>query len=253
MSKKTKNTSAEIADTSPKVFQRSKIKNELKIKERTDLTDKQKEILKTIEDKDTKIIFIAGPAGSSKSYVSILGALRLLNAKKVSDILYLRTNVEAADQKLGYLPGDIDNKHLPYTQILTDKMEELLPKSDIDFLVNDSRVSSIPISFMRGLSFNSKIIIFDELQNATRKEIETVMTRIGMHTKLILIGDNHSQSDIGNKSGFNEILRIFSDEESERNGIKSFEFSYEDIVRSGICRFIVEKLDSNRNSMFPPK
>ena len=108
-------------DTSPIVYQRPKLKYEMSIFER-ELTEKQKEFLNIALNKDTKMIFVSGPAGSSKTYISIYVALKLMNLKKVSDILYLRSAVESADSKIGFLPGEADEKMAPYIQPLLDKL-----------------------------------------------------------------------------------------------------------------------------------
>ena len=148
-------------DTSPVVPQKSKIKNELTISKR-ELTEKQKEFLEIAMDKNTKLMFITGPAGTSKTYISIMAALQLLNLKKVSDLLYLRSAVESSDNKIGFLPGEANEKMAPYMQPLLEKLTELLPKAEVDLLEKDGRVSSIPIGFLRGLNWNAKCIIADE-------------------------------------------------------------------------------------------
>ncbi len=113
-------------DTSPIVYQRTKLKHELSIFER-ELTEKQKEFLNIALNKDTKMVFVSGPAGSSKTYITIYSALKLLSQKKVSDLLYIRSAVESADSKIGFLPGEADEKMAPYIQPLLEKLAELLP------------------------------------------------------------------------------------------------------------------------------
>jgi phosphate starvation-inducible PhoH-like protein len=227
-------------DTSPIVPQKSKIKNELSITKR-ELTEKQKQFLELAMDKNTKLIFISGPAGTSKTYVSIMAALQLMNLKKVSDLLYLRSAVESADSKIGFLPGEANEKMAPYMQPLLEKLNELLPKSEVDALEKDGRVSSIPIGFLRGLNWNAKCIVADESQNMTQKELITLITRIGEFSKVFVIGDPE-QSDIGNKSGFTKIVNLFDDADSRENGIFTFKFTEEDIVRSGLVKYIIKKI-----------
>ena len=227
-------------DTSPVVPQKSKIKNELTISKR-ELTEKQKEFLEIAMDKNTKLMFITGPAGTSKTYISIMAALQLLNLKKVSDLLYLRSAVESSDNKIGFLPGEANEKMAPYMQPLLEKLTELLPKAEVDLLEKDGRVSSIPIGFLRGLNWNAKCIIADEAQNMTQKEIITLITRTGEFSKVFVIGDP-DQTDIGNKSGFMKIASLFNDDESRAQGMFTFEFTEEDIVRSGLVKYIVKKL-----------
>lgn len=227
-------------DTSPIVPQKSKIKNELTFIQR-ELNEKQKIFLELAMDKNTKMIFVSGPAGTSKTFISIMAALQLLNLKKVSDLLYLRSAVESSDSKIGFLPGEVDEKMAPYLQPLLEKLNELLPKAEVDMLEKDGRVSSVPIGFLRGLNWNAKCIIADEAQNMTQKEIITLITRTGEFSKVFIIGDP-DQSDIGNKSGFVKILNLFDDEESKQNGIYTFKFTEEDIVRSGLVKYIIKKI-----------
>jgi phosphate starvation-inducible PhoH-like protein len=227
-------------DHSPIVSQRSKLQRKLNIIHRNDLTDKQKEFLKLALDNDTKIMFVEGPAGTSKSYLSILTALELLNLKKVSDITYLRSAVESSSHSVGFLPGDLNMKIGVYLKVLADKLEELLPKEDIDYLMKDNRISGESINFLRGQNWNAKVVIVDEAQNLNLKELITVITRIGAFSKIILLGDAH-QSDIRD-SGFLKMIAGFDDEESRTNGIRCFRFYESDCVRSGICKFILQKL-----------
>jgi phosphate starvation-inducible protein PhoH len=108
-------------DTSPKVHQNEKIKESVRIDERQ-LTPKQIELLNLLQNKTTKLVFISGPAGTAKTYTSILAGLTLLNHKRVSEIVYVRSIVESSDNKLGFLPGEMDEKMSPYIQPLIDKL-----------------------------------------------------------------------------------------------------------------------------------
>jgi len=227
-------------DTSPKVHQNEKIKESVRIDERQ-LTPKQIELLNLLQNKTTKLVFISGPAGTAKTYTSILAGLTLLNHKRVSEIVYVRSIVESSDNKLGFLPGEMDEKMSPYIQPLIDKLEELLPKHDIDKLKKEERIHGFPINFLRGLSWNAKCIVADEAQNMTKKELITLITRVGEFSKLFICGDP-DQSDINGKSGFVPTMNIFDDEESRNNGIYVYKFDEEDIVRSGLVKFILKKL-----------
>jgi len=227
-------------DTSPKVHQNEKIKESVRIDERQ-LTPKQIELLNLLQNKTTKLVFISGPAGTAKTYTSILAGLTLLNHKRVSEIVYVRSIVESSDNKLGFLPGEMDEKMSPYIQPLIDKLEELLPKHDIDKLKKEERIHGFPINFLRGLSWNAKCIVADEAQNMSKKELITLITRVGEFSKLFICGDP-DQSDINGKSGFVPMMNVFDDEESRNNGIYVFKFDEDDIVRSGLVKFILKKL-----------
>lgn len=227
-------------DRSPVIPQRSKLKSVLKIYQR-ELTSKQKEFLALAADKTVKIIFVAGPAGTSKTFLAVYHALTMINEKRVSDLVYIRSAVECSDAKLGFLPGEADEKMSPYIQPLLDKLSELLPKGDIDTLLKEERVTGIPVGFLRGLNWNAKAIIADEAQNMTHKELFTLITRTGEFSKVFILGDPE-QSDINGKSGFIKMIGYFDDEESRQNGIHVFRFTEDDIVRSGLVQFIIKKI-----------
>jgi predicted ribonuclease YlaK len=231
-------------DVSPLVFQKEKIKSELNIKERSDLTSKQEEILKTALDKHTKCIFIDGIFGSGKTWLMTLASLKLLNQKKIDQILYIRNPIESSTTgKLGYLKGELDDKLSPYASIFTDKLDELLSKNEIDFLQKDKRIECIPLGFIRGKSWNCKAIIVDEASSLTYDDFILLLTRCGEFTKIFFIGDSANQSDIGNKTGFRKMFDKFNDDLSKENGVYCFELNQKtDIVRSGFVRYILEHL-----------
>jgi phosphate starvation-inducible PhoH-like protein len=228
------------SDNSPIIPQRSKFKSVLKIYQR-ELTDKQKQFLALAADKTTKVIFVSGPAGTSKTFLAVYHALTMINEKRVSDLVYIRSAVECSDAKLGFLPGEANDKMTPYIQPLLDKLTELLPKGDIDVLLKEERVTGIPVGFLRGLNWNAKAIIADESQNMSFKELFTLITRTGEFSKVFILGDPE-QSDINGRSGFIRMIGYFDDEESRENGIHVFRFTEDDIVRSGLVQFIIKKI-----------
>lgn len=209
------------------------------------LTEKQKKFLSIAFDEDTKIMFIAGPAGSTKTYMAVYSALRLLSAYDELDLLYVRTVIESAEKGLGALPGDIDEKFNPYMAPLEDKLYEMLPKNNTSKrdMFDDGRISAMPINYLRGSSWKDKVVVADEAQNFTYKELTTLITRIGENCKLFICGD-FMQSDINGKSGFAPMFDLFNCKDSKGNGIHAFKFGKEDILRSEILKFIISKLDS---------
>jgi predicted ribonuclease YlaK len=240
--KSSPNTMETTPDSSPRVFQNRKINFELSILERSDLTEKQKELIELIEHKNTKVVFIQGPAGTSKSFTSIYAGLKLMNKKTISDIVYVRSIAESASKSLGSLPGEADDKMEPFLMPLRDKLEELLPKSELDKLVKEGRIQGIPVNFLRGASINAKFVIIDEAQNLDYRELTTALTRIGKFSKFIILGDP-LQSDINGRAGFMKMFDLFNSEESKDEGIHCFSFTREDIVRSGILKYIIEKIE----------
>ena len=215
----------------------------IKIRHSKKLTDKQNQLFKISMKDDTKLIFIDGPAGTAKTWVSVLSGLELFQENKIEEMIYVRSAVESSDQKLGFLPGAQDDKMAPYLEPFKDKLEELLDPIDIKYLQEEERIYGIPVGFLRGASWENKFILVDEAQNLSEKEMITIMTRIGENCKVFICGDA-MQSDIGNRSGFNNILRLFEDEASKNHGIHTFKFTEEDIVRSELVKFIITKLKS---------
>jgi len=230
-------------DTSPKVHQREKIDYTLNLRG-LEWTEKQKAFIDLATDKDTRIVFLSGPAGTSKSILAVYSALELLNQKRVSDIIYVRTIVESAAHSMGTLPGDADQKLQFFVSVLNDKLEELLPSGDIKRLHADERVRGMPVNYLRGASYNAKVVIVDEAQNANFSELLTSLTRIGKFTKYFILGDP-MQTDLKHKeqSGFKAMFDLFNDQDSKEQGIHCIEFTKDDIMRSEILKFIIDKVE----------
>ena len=225
---------------SPYVYQRDKIDFSLNIRE-LPWTEKQKEIIKLFLDKNTKMLILKGPAGTSKTLLGIYLGLHLLNDKKVSDMILVRSAVESSDAKLGYLPGSVDEKMSCYVTPFKDKLTELLKKNEVDKLEKDDRIVTCPINYLRGLHFAVKFICADELQNSTRKEIQTLLSRMGEFSKVMLCGDTEQIDLPYGKSGFQDVYDMFNDEESKNMGIYCVELGEEDIVRSEFCKYVTNK------------
>jgi phosphate starvation-inducible protein PhoH and related proteins len=223
-------------------FQKPPMKTSLKIKE-LNWTEKQKEFFKTALSDETNIMFIKGPAGTSKSLLAVYCGIRLLNKKSVSDIMYLRSAVESSESRLGFLPGSAEDKLSFYNLPFLDKLEELVANCSVERLEKEGRISMFPVNFARGMSWNGKFIILDEAQNSSKKEIITVLTRLGVGSKCFILGDP-MQTDLrtGNGGAFEKMYDLFSDQESGQNGISTFEFNEDDVMRSQLVKFLVKKL-----------
>ena len=189
-------------------------------------------------------MFVSGPAGSTKTYMAVYSALRHLSANDDLDLLYVRTVIESAEKGLGALPGDIDEKFNPYMMPLEDKLTEMLPINTTAKanMLDEGRVQAMPINYLRGASWTDKIVVADEAQNFTFKELTTLVTRLGKNCKLFICGD-FMQSDINGKTGFRKMFKVFNDAESMKKGIHSFAFTKDDIMRSPLQKFIIGKLE----------
>jgi phosphate starvation-inducible protein PhoH and related proteins len=243
---KTEKKSETPTDKSPYVAQRDKLDFSFNIRE-LPWTEKQKNIIRLFLDKKTKLMILKGPAGTSKTMLSMYLGLTLLNQKRVSDIVLVRSAVESADHKLGYLPGDLSEKIQVYLTPFNDKFGELISESDNKRLDKDNRIKICPINFARGLHFAVKFICCDEAQNLTLREIHTLMSRMGEFSKMIIAGDSE-QSDLPyGKSGFSAVYDSFNNDEAKENGIFCVELTEEDIVRSEFVKYITKKFKELKN------
>jgi len=227
-----------------KVNQASKIKFDLNIRD-LPWTNIQQEVIQTALHQDTRMMFIKGKAGTSKTILATYCALQLLNQRKVSDIIFVRAAVESSDSKLGHLPGDVDEKIRFYNLPFVDKLEELLNPGDIRLLHDQKRVVGFPVNFARGMHWAAKAIIIDEAQNLTKNELKTLVTRLGEFSRIFILSDPE-QSDLpfNKQGGFEFFSGLFDDEESRANGIYNFSFGIEDIMRSELLKFIMRKMDA---------
>ena len=220
---------------------KKRFKSGLSLDNNVRLTKKQEEFHKIMSDGRSKITFLSGPAGSSKTFLAFYTALDLLNKGKFEKILYLRTPIESASRSLGALKGELKDKTQVYTQICDEKLHEMLHPDEVKILFEDRFVEGDVINFIRGKSISNTIIIFDEVQNANTSEIRTVLTRINKNSKAFLCGDS-IQSDLKSNQ-YDYICSLFDDEDSKQNGINSLKFTNEDIMRDPVVGFVLDKME----------
>ena len=216
---------------------------DFKINEDFKLTTRQVEFLVKSLQQNTRMCMVDGPAGTAKTYLAVLTALKMLNRKQIDNIIYIRSIVESASRSMGALPGELEEKFAPWSMPLVDKLEEITTAGAGANLMNKGYIKCIPVNFTRGLTFKNACVIIDEAQNMTNSELTTILTRFGQNSKYLVVGDTY-QADIGDKSGFKNIFKAFNDPVCEDEGILAFKFDEEDIVRSEILRFIVERLNT---------
>jgi phosphate starvation-inducible PhoH-like protein len=214
-----------------------------KIKKPFHFNQKHKAFYDCIKADGTNIAFVDGSAGTAKSYIAVLGALELFRDKKIKNIIYIRSVIESASRSIGALPGEVDDKFLPYAMPLIEKAKEITDDSTAMQLKSAGILQAIPVNFVRGLTFNDSVVIVDEAQNLTKNELVTILTRFGRNTRYIVCGDL-KQSDIGKSSGYKEIYTRFNNDDSELHGIHLYKFGESEIVRSKILRYIVSVLEA---------
>ena len=197
----------------------------------------QRRFYKTISTKD--ITFGIGPAGCGKTYLSVHRALRELGDKnsKIDGIVIVKPLVEAAGEKIGYLPGDVEEKTAPFMMSFYYNMEQIIGKQRLQVLKESNTIQVIPLAFMRGITLANKFVILDEAQNATPEQIKMFVTRIGENSKYIITGDLE-QSDIQkHKSGLEDAIKRFAG----IHGVGLASFKEKDVVRHSLVRRLLKR------------
>lgn len=204
-------------------------------------TKNQKSLTEAIRSHD--IVFVWGPAGTGKTYLSMAMAVSAYLKKEVDRIVLTRPAVEAGE-KLGFLPGDLNEKINPYVRPLFDALHDMMDSEKAQGMLSKGSIELAPLAFMRGRTLNKAFIILDEAQNTTPEQMKMFLTRIGFGSKVVITGDV-TQVDLpyGKKSGLSEALRILSDIEE----IGFVELEIQDIVRHPIIQKIVEAYESDQH------
>ena len=240
-------------DKSIHIEQRDKIKDGVFIRKPFEFTEKQKQFISLALDKNTKIMICNAPPGVGKTMLSIYCCLQMLNSKSLSQILYLRNPIESSSKGIGFIPGLKIDKMQAFGEPAFDQLKIFLNNSDLQKIQKEERVLVETVGFLQGRTYNSTGMIMDEAEDLSLKELRMVMGRMGMFSKLFLIGDER-QTNVKN-SGFKNVFNLFNDEESKSNGIVTFEFTKADCMRSGLLKYILDKIEGYipGETMFPAK
>ncbi len=198
----------------------------------------QRRYLEAIDQHD--IVFGVGPAGTGKTYLAMAQAVAFLVAKKVSRIILARPAVEAGE-KLGFLPGDLQEKVNPYLRPLYDALYDMLDVDRVERYIERGTIEIAPIAFMRGRTLNDSFVILDEAQNTTSEQMKMFLTRIGFGTKAVITGDV-TQIDLpsGRTSGLVEAIKVVGNIE----GISFIRFDDRDVVRHKLVQQIVKAYEA---------
>ncbi len=198
----------------------------------------QRRYLDAIEQHD--IVFGIGPAGTGKTYLAMAQAVSYLLQKKVMRIILARPAVEAGE-KLGFLPGDLQEKVNPYLRPLYDALYDMLDTDRVERLLERGTVEIAPLAFMRGRTLNDSFVILDEAHNTTPEQMKMFLTRLGFGSKAVVTGDI-TQIDLpgGKGSGLVEALKVVSQVE----GISFVHFDDRDVVRHKLVQHIVKAYEA---------
>jgi phosphate starvation-inducible PhoH-like protein len=201
----------------------------------------QRRYIEAIQNSD--VVFGIGPAGTGKSYLAVAMAVQALTQKQVSRIILARPAVEAGE-RLGFLPGDLQEKVDPYLRPLYDALFDLMDAERVAKMLEKRIIEVAPLAFMRGRTLGDAFIILDEAQNTTSEQMKMALTRIGFGSKAVITGDV-TQIDLptGKRSGLIEAERILS-------GVEGIEFVYftdKDVVRHRLVQQIIKAYESQTN------
>jgi phosphate starvation-inducible PhoH-like protein len=197
-------------------------------------TVNQRRYLEAIERND--LVLGVGPAGTGKTYLAVAMAVSALLSKRVSRIILTRPAVEAGE-RLGFLPGTLQEKVDPYLRPLYDALFDMMESEKVDKLLERNTIEVAPIAFMRGRTLNDSFIILDEAQNSTTEQMKMVLTRTGFNSKMVVNGDI-TQIDLppGKRSGLIDALDVLRGVE----GISMVQFDERDVVRHNLVQRIVK-------------
>ncbi|GAC1618299.1 MAG: PhoH family protein [Candidatus Acidiferrum sp.] len=202
-------------------------------KQVTPKNDSQRRYMEEIEKHD--MMFGIGPGGTGKTYLAVAMAVSALLTKQVNRIILARPAVEAGE-RLGFLPGTLQQKIDPYMRPLYDALYDMLDADKLERFLEKGIIEVAPLAFMRGRTLNDSFVILDEAQNTTSEQMKMFLTRLGFHSKAVITGDV-TQVDLpaGKKSGLVEAMEICGKIE----GIGVLQFSEKDVVRHNLVQQII--------------
>jgi phosphate starvation-inducible PhoH-like protein len=200
----------------------------------------QQKIVKGIREND--LMFVLGPAGTGKTYISVALAVRALKNKEIKKIIITRPAVEAGES-LGFLPGDLKEKIDPYLRPIYDALEDMIPAEKLKYYYENNVIEIAPLAYMRGRTLHGAFILLDEAQNTTAMQIKMFLTRMGNNCKMVVTGDS-SQIDLprNQKSGLVEATKILKG----IPGIAQIELDKKDVMRHKLVERILEAYEKEQ-------
>ena len=200
----------------------------------------QQKIVKGIREND--LMFVLGPAGTGKTYISVALAVRALKNKEIKKIIITRPAVEAGES-LGFLPGDLKEKIDPYLRPIYDALEDMIPAEKLKYYYENNVIEIAPLAYMRGRTLHGAFILLDEAQNTTAMQIKMFLTRMGNNCKMVVTGDS-SQIDLprNQKSGLVEATKILKG----IPGIAQIELDKKDVMRHKLVESILEAYEKEQ-------
>ena len=197
----------------------------------------QENLITSLLDPQTNITVATGPAGTGKTYLAMLAAIKAFRDGACERIVLTRPAVGVDDEKHGFLPGDLNSKMEPWTRPLFDVLREFYNKKEIARMLDEQTIEISPLAFMRGRTFKDAWIIADEMQNATPSQMKMLMTRIGENSKIVITGDVEQTDRTVHNNGLIDLCKRL---ETQRNGLSVCYMNNRDIQRHPIIDTVLE-------------
>lgn len=197
----------------------------------------QEKFILALLDTDTDIVVVSGPAGTGKTYLAMLAAIKSLKARECDRIILTRPAVTVDDEKHGFLPGDLNQKMEPWTKPLLDVLREYYSVQEINSMIEDQVIEIVPLAFCRGRNFKNSWVILDEAQNCTPAQMKMIMTRIGVGSKIVITGDIEQADRKTKDNGLLDLQHRL--EQYPIQGLKTCRFELKDVQRHRIIEHII--------------
>ena len=199
--------------------------------------NQEKYILALLND-ETDIVVVSGPAGTGKTYLAMVAAIKALRSGECSSIILTRPAVGVDDEKHGFLPGDLNAKMEPWTRPLLDVLKEYYSVKEIQTMLEEQIIEIAPLAFCRGRNFKHSWIILDESQNCTPSQLKMIMTRIGEGSKLIITGDIEQTDRKTAQNGLMDLIEKLN--HYQVPGLSLCKFEVKDVQRHKIIEHILK-------------
>ncbi len=212
-------------------------------------TKNQALFLNALQSPCSPVVVCHGSAGTGKTLMACQESIRAFINKNIESIIITRPAV-CADENIGFLPGDLDDKMKPFTQPLFDTFEKLIQRNYVEQLFKNNQIQIIPLAYMRGRTFEHKFIIADEMQNASIEQMIMLLTRIGKGSKLVIVGDP-TQCDRNIKqngqNGLSDLIRRLDNSQGSIKKIQQIKLENKDVQREEVVKEILSIVYSDYN------
>ena len=200
-------------------------------------TYNQEKLIQSLLDQHTSITVATGPAGTGKTYLAMLAAIKAFRDGACERLVLTRPAVGVDDEKHGFLPGDLNRKMEPWTRPLFDVLREFYSTKEVARMLQEQTIEISPLAFMRGRTFKNAWIIADEMQNATPSQMKMLMTRIGENSKIVITGDVEQTDRSVQNNGLIDLCKRL---ETQRDGLTVCYMNNRDIQRHPIIDTVLE-------------